>query len=52
MVNPNLPPFHEQREIERLLLKLAQLKPISAKPAPFMTGSSLIKPVSDREKAS
>ena len=27
------PQLHEQREIERLLLKLAKMKPISAKPA-------------------
>jgi len=32
--------FHEQRKIEKLLVKLAKLKPISAKPAPIMTGSS------------
>jgi hypothetical protein len=51
MVMRNLPPFHEQRKIEKLLLKLAKLKPMSAKLAPIMTGSSLIKVASEREKA-
>jgi len=37
------PQWHEQRKIEKLLLKLAKMKPISAKPAPIMTGSSTKK---------
>jgi hypothetical protein len=52
MVKRNLPPLHEQRKIEKLLLKLAKLKPISAKPAPIVTGSSSIRAALDREKAS
>jgi len=43
--------LHEQRKIEKLLLKLAKLKPISAKPAPIVTGCSRIIAV-DRQKAS
>jgi len=43
--------LHEQRKIEKLLLKLAKLKPISAKPAPIMSGSSTILAI-DRQKAS
>ena len=30
--------FHEQKKIEKLLLKLAKLKPISAKRAPIADG--------------
>jgi hypothetical protein len=29
---------HEQKKIEKLLLKLAKIKPISAKPAPIADG--------------
>jgi hypothetical protein len=28
-------PTHEQKKIEKLLLKLAKIKPVSAKPAPI-----------------
>jgi hypothetical protein len=45
------PRLHEQRKIEKLLLKLAKLKPISAKPAPIMAGSSSMKTIPDHEKA-
>jgi len=31
-------PTHEQKKIEKLLLKLAKIKPISAKPAPIADG--------------
>ena len=34
---------HEQTKIEKLLLKLAKIKPISARPAPIMTGPSALK---------
>jgi len=33
MTTTTSPQLHEQRKIEKLLLKLAKLKPISAKPA-------------------
>jgi len=39
MTAPNFPQPHEQRKIERLLLKLAKLKAISAKSAPIVNGS-------------
>jgi hypothetical protein len=52
MRKASLFPSHEQRKIEKLLLKLVKLKPISAKPAPIMSGSSGIKAALDREKAS
>lgn len=31
---------HEQKKIEKLLIKLAKVQPISAKPAPIMQGKS------------
>jgi len=49
MTAPNFPQPHEQRKIEKLLLKLAKLKPISAKPAPIMAHSITL--ALDREKA-
>jgi hypothetical protein len=52
IIRASLFPSHEQRKIEKLLLKLAKLKPISAIPAPVMNGSSSIKAALDREKAS
>ena len=30
--------FHEQKKVEKLLLKLAKMKPISAKPTPVANG--------------
>jgi hypothetical protein len=36
----SLPRPNEQRKVEKLLVKLAQVKPISAKPAPISTGAS------------
>jgi len=45
--------LHEQRKIEKLLLKLAKLKPISAKPAPIMSGSNaILATILGRQKAS
>jgi hypothetical protein len=43
--------LHEQRKIEKLLLKLAKLKPISAKPAPIMARFNSTAAL-NREKAS
>jgi hypothetical protein len=34
---------NEERKIERLLVKLAKTKPISAKPAPISNGTRLLK---------
>lgn len=34
---------HEQQKIEKLLVKLAQIKPISARPAPIMSGRGVLK---------
>jgi hypothetical protein len=48
---PNLPQPHEQRKIERLLVKLAKLKPISAKSAPITSGCSTIPANLKGEKA-
>jgi len=50
MTTTSRPQLHEQRKIEKLLLKLAKLKPMSAKPAPIMA-HSMTAPL-DREKAS
>jgi hypothetical protein len=35
MTQTNLPPRHEQRKVEELLLRLSKMKPIAAKPAPI-----------------
>jgi len=51
MTAPNFPQPHEQRKIEKLLLKLAKLKPISAKSAPIMSRPSSITANLKREKA-
>lgn len=37
------PRVAEQRKIEKLLLKLAKVQPISAKPAPIARGEILLK---------
>jgi hypothetical protein len=43
-MNSSLPAqTHEQRKIERLLIKLAKMKPIDAKPAPIAEGVTLLK---------
>jgi hypothetical protein len=34
---------NEQRKVENLLLKLAKVQPISAKPAPIMYGQRALK---------
>ena len=34
---------HEQRRVEELLVKLAKIKPISARPAPIMSGLNVRK---------
>jgi len=38
MPGTSRPVSHEQKKIEKLLLKLAKIKPISAKPAPIAGG--------------
>ena len=40
LTSPSLPVLREQRKIEKLLVMLANAKPISAKPAPIATGRS------------
>jgi len=34
---------HEQKKIEKLLMKLAKVKPISAQPAPITQGKSALR---------
>jgi len=34
---------HEQRKIEKLLVKLAKIKPMSGKPGPIMSGHSVLR---------
>jgi hypothetical protein len=41
IVNPSRP--NEQRKVEKLLVKLAKLKPVSAKPAPILSGSGVLR---------
>jgi hypothetical protein len=43
MTHTSLPQPHEQRKVEKLLLKLSKVKPISAKPAPIVQGMSAIR---------
>ncbi len=43
MTQTNLPPRHEQRKVEALLLRLSKMKPISAKPAPIGIGHSALR---------
>ena len=43
MTQTNLPPRHEQRKVEALLLRLSKMKPISAKPAPIGLEQSAIR---------
>lgn len=40
MIPTSLPQPHEQRKVEALLVKLAKMNPISAKPAPIVSGKS------------
>jgi hypothetical protein len=42
-MKPHSPRPGEQKKIEKLLLKLAKVKPISAKPAPIMRDLSTRK---------
>jgi hypothetical protein len=46
MIQTSLPQPHEQRKVEELLVKLSQVKPISAKPAPIVQGMSAIRAAS------
>lgn len=46
MKTAKLPQLHEQRKVERLLVKLATIKPISAKPAPIARGRLVIQAAS------
>jgi hypothetical protein len=41
--DPSPSQSHEQRKIEKLLLKLAKAKPISAKPSPIAQGQIVFK---------
>lgn len=43
MQSNSLPRPCEQRKVDKLLLKLVKVKPISAKPAPIMFGQSALK---------
>ena len=43
MTQTNLPPRHEQRKVDVLLLRLSKMKPISAKPAPIVIGHSALR---------
>ncbi len=43
MTQTNLPPRHEQRKVDVLLLRLSKMKPISAKPAPIGVGHSTLR---------
>lgn len=39
----SLPRPSEQRKVDKLLLKLVKVQPISAKPAPIMHGQSALR---------
>jgi len=43
MTLTNLPQPHEQRKVETLLIKLAKVQPISAKPAPIAYGKNAVR---------
>jgi len=43
MTKTSPPQTHEQRKLEKLLLRLSKVKPISAKPAPIVLGESAIR---------
>jgi len=43
MTRTSPPQPHEQRKVEALLVKLSKMKPISAKPAPIVLGSTAIR---------
>jgi len=43
MTQTSLPQPHEQRKVEKLLVKLSKVNPISAKPAPSVQGMSNVK---------
>ena len=43
MTRTTLPQMHEQRKIEKLLLKLAKMKPKHGKPAPIASGINTLR---------
>jgi hypothetical protein len=43
MTTTSLPQSHEQRKIDKLLLKLAKMKPKHGKPAPIASGINTLK---------
>jgi hypothetical protein len=43
MTQTSLPQPHEQRKVEKLLVKLSKVKPVSAKPAPIVQGMPAIR---------
>lgn len=43
MTENSLPQRHEQRKVDKLLLRLSKLKPILGKPAPIVPGKSAIR---------
>lgn len=43
MTRTSLPQMHEQRKIEKLLLKLAKMTPKDGKPAPIASAISTLK---------
>jgi hypothetical protein len=43
MTPTSLPQPHEYRKIEKLLIKLSKVKPISAKPAPIVLGKCALQ---------
>jgi hypothetical protein len=43
MKRTSLPPPHEQHKIEKLLVKLSKMKPISAKPTTIVPGNPAIR---------
>jgi len=43
MTPPSHPRPNEHRKIEKLLVKLAGMKPISARPAPIASGAKVLK---------
>jgi len=43
MSKTDLPQRHEQRNIDKLLLRLSKMKPVLAKPAPIAPAKSAIR---------
>ena len=46
MTHTSPPQPHEQRKVEKLLLKLSKVKPIAANPAPIVLGRTIIRATS------